>query len=397
MIPQAFKTQQVFNPDYFGGSGALVKGFGQPYEKFDYIMTEAGVMNVLRTMDERGGAKLDKTPLCEALDAVLWPNGMPKKNIHLTVLKGPSGCGKSTYAREMVAQNRKLVRVNRDSLRAMGLGRWLPEAEKLIVRWQLAMIEEAYKNGYSVVIDDTNLTEKTVEMWHRAADKLGFRFSLFDVYLNRPDHSLAMCLNQDAKRTGKERIGRPVIERQFLIGKYIEWGTKPVVFVDMDGTLADLAHREHLVSGICTHCTRCDNHVCCECGGTGKVKKDYYNFFKRCIDDKPVPAVVEWVQELYKTHTICIVSGRSMDLAGEESIEWLNRHDIPFDHIYMRNGQDYRPDVIVKQQILDDILASGLPKEQIAFCIDDRLSVVEMWRKNGLKVYPVRCREVEFA
>ena len=36
-----------------------------------------------------------------------------------------------------------------------------------------------------------------------------------------------------------------------------------------------------------------------------------------------------------------------------------------------------------------------LPKEKIAFVIDDRPSVIRMWRENGLSVIPVRgaCEE----
>jgi hypothetical protein len=39
-----------------------------------------------------------------------------------------------------------------------------------------------------------------------------------------------------------------------------------------------------------------------------------------------------------------------------------------------------------------------LPRECITFAIDDRLSVVEqVWRRNGIRVFPVRVGEEEFA
>ena len=45
----------------------------------------------------------------------------------------------------------------------------------------------------------------------------------------------------------------------------------------------------------------------------------------------------------------------------------------------MRNSGDRRPDVEVKQEILD-----YLPKDRIRYVLDDRDQVVDMRRKNGL-------------
>jgi hypothetical protein len=44
---------------------------------------------------------------------------------------------------------------------------------------------------------------------------------------------------------------------------------------------------------------------------------------------------------------------------------------------------DSRPDTIVKKEVLDDLL-KNVPKEQIAFVIDDRPSVLNMWHDNGM-------------
>lgn len=50
------------------------------------------------------------------------------------------------------------------------------------------------------------------------------------------------------------------------------------------------------------------------------------------------------------------------------------------------------PDDEEKQLILNDILKT-LPKEKIAFVVDDRPNVVAMWRRNGIRVFPVRGRD----
>jgi len=101
-------------------------------------------------------------------------------------------------------------------------------------------------------------------------------------------------------------------------------------------------------------------------------------------NDKPFKEIIQWVHNLYKAgYYIVFVSGRSTDCAIETE-EWLAIHCPTYDYLFIRNGGDSRKDAIVKQEILDK-----LPKDRIEFVIDDRPSVIEMWRANGLKVYPV--------
>lgn len=51
----------------------------------------------------------------------------------------------------------------------------------------------------------------------------------------------------------------------------------------------------------------------------------------------------------------------------------------------MRRAKDSRPDTEVKQDILDQYFK----KELIDVVIDDRPSVIRMWRSNGLEVLDV--------
>ncbi len=136
-----------------------------------------------------------------------------------------------------------------------------------------------------------------------------------------------------------------------------------MVIVDMDGTLADVTHRLHHIRG-------------------GR-KKNWKRFFEGMDADPPSPVVVEWVRNLSPDYEVVIVSGRP-EAYGDRTIAWLRRHHIPFSHILMRRDGDHRPDHIVKQEILDT-----LPKQAIAFVIDDRNSVCDMCRRNGLRCIQV--------
>ena len=55
-------------------------------------------------------------------------------------------------------------------------------------------------------------------------------------------------------------------------------------------------------------------------------------------------------------------------------------------NVYFRNDNDYRPDTVVKEAMLRKMKINGY-FPTIAF--DDRKSVVEMWRLNGLFVFQV--------
>ena len=84
-----------------------------------------------------------------------------------------------------------------------------------------------------------------------------------------------------------------------------------------------------------------------------------------------------------KGYIICIVSGRPIRFleleVGKQTVAWLKENGVRYDHIFMRQSADKRDDTIVKKEILDK-----LPKDRVAYVLDDRSSVVKMWREAGL-------------
>jgi phosphatidate phosphatase APP1 len=138
---------------------------------------------------------------------------------------------------------------------------------------------------------------------------------------------------------------------------------KKTVIVDIDGTLADISHRKHHVAG---------------------RRKRWGKFFREMDKDLPIPEVAAKVRQLSQDHTIILVSGRPEDYR-EVTEEWLRRHKIPYQQLFLRRSGDFRADDIVKQEILD----RHLRKEDIKLVIDDRPRVIRMWRANGLEVEDV--------
>ena len=283
---------------------------------------------------------------------------MPK----LTVLSGNIGSGKSTLAQKMVEESGNSIRLNRDSLRKMLFNsKWTREREELVIKLEKEMAILAFKQGYNVLIDDLNLSEHTIDVWKNLP--IGPRkFEIIKI-----DTPLNECIERDLKRKGIELIGPGVITFNAFKYNLIKLEDKPIILVDVDGTLANINHRLKFVKD---------------------KPKDWYCFFLNAPDDTPNEIIVNWVNELKNDNIIIICSGRSTsfkDIKGDVILwEWLNKHQIPFDYLLMRQSNDKRPD----DQTKKDLLAL-LPKEQIAFVIDDRLSVCKMWNQQGLKVYQV--------
>lgn len=102
--------------------------------------------------------------------------------------------------------------------------------------------------------------------------------------------------------------------------------------------------------------------------------------------DEPYADIFELVN-LYKlaNYKILVVSGRE-DICREITGEWLLRHGLRYDELFMRKASDYRQDAIVKQEIYQNLIA---PFYDIRVVIDDRVQVVVMWRSLGLRVLQV--------
>jgi hypothetical protein len=141
---------------------------------------------------------------------------------------------------------------------------------------------------------------------------------------------------------------------------------KKVIF-DLDGTLALIDKRRDLA--------------------TKDGKMDWDVFFDPDNIDLDIPndVVVSMAKMLSSQgHPIWILSGRS-DVTHQATVDWLNKHDIWFDHLVMRpQNHLYMPDNDLKQMWLDTI---GVDK--VAMVFDDRNQVVDMWRKNGLTTFQV--------
>ena len=135
--------------------------------------------------------------------------------------------------------------------------------------------------------------------------------------------------------------------------------TKAII-VDLDGTLCNVDHRV--------------SHV-------QKEEKDWKSFNEGMVDD----GIHHWCYELIESmrkqdYKIIFVTGRD-DSYRSHTVDWLKKNHVSYDELYMRVEADHRDDELIKKEIYDRSIQEVY---EVLFVVDDRLSVVKMWRKIGL-------------
>lgn len=133
------------------------------------------------------------------------------------------------------------------------------------------------------------------------------------------------------------------------------------VIVDLDGTLADIEHRVHLVNREHPH---------------------WAEFYRQCVNDTPKQWCVDLMIAMGKAgFNVRIVSARSREVE-QQTREWLAKIDwqgVNVELEMLRAEKDSTRDEVLKKAWLDKF-----GRENIAFVVDDRQRVVDMWRAEGL-------------
>lgn len=147
-----------------------------------------------------------------------------------------------------------------------------------------------------------------------------------------------------------------------------------LICFDLDGTLANIEHRLDYVRS---------------------KPKNWKAFDAGIPNDKVNRPVAEvFISMMAMKHTIVLASGRN-ERSREATEDWLRKNSLnAYEKLYMRKAGDFRSDDIVKQEILDQIIADYGKKPDMVF--DDRPRVVRMWRDNGIFVFNVYQGEEDF-
>ncbi|WP_310556853.1 AAA family ATPase [Flavobacterium sp.] len=275
------------------------------------------------------------------------------------LMKGLPRSGKSTYAKALIDSNPETYkRINRDELRAMfDNAKTSQENEKFIKKVLDLLITHALEKGKSVVVDDTNLSDKNYNRISQLVREYNLKFlENVVVEIKEMNTPIEVCIERDAFR--ENPVGAKVIKKmnnQFFKDSP-EYALQnqdlpKAIICDLDGTLALMNGRNPFDA------SKCD--------------QDLLN--------EPVANVLKNYKQLgYK---ILLVSGRE-DQYKAPTLRFLEKYAIEFDDLIMRKSRDNRKDSIIKIEIYNNFIKD---KYFVEFVLDDRNQVVDTWR-NDLKL-----------
>lgn len=171
----------------------------------------------------------------------------------------------------------------------------------------------------------------------------------------------------------KEIEKQPDLFRVDFFGKKEIYNTKeecllpPVVVFDLDGTLYNEEHRSHLRDKDSKH-------------------YDLEAYFSACDKDTPIQSIVDILLDYkLKGYEIWLASGRCHELCYDKTLKTLKRDRIPYDGIKLRGKNVYIPDYVLKPAWM----AKYIGLDRIEAVYDDKLEVIEGFRKKGLNVIDV--------
>tara|TARA_R100001129_G_scaffold178558_2_gene154480 strand:+ start:60 stop:518 length:459 start_codon:yes stop_codon:yes gene_type:complete len=132
---------------------------------------------------------------------------------------------------------------------------------------------------------------------------------------------------------------------------------KRIIIADLDGTLSDYGHRIHLYK-----------------------EKDYDAFNKAGIGDKPIENICNLVRELHSEETEIVIMTARDETCRKDTSKWLRLNDVPCDRLIMRPIGDNSSDPICKLKLFE----KHFDYKDVWLVLEDRKSVVDMWRGEGL-------------
>lgn len=111
------------------------------------------------------------------------------------------------------------------------------------------------------------------------------------------------------------------------------------------------------------------------------TERGYYDW-DRVGEDEPIYMVIELLHRYKADHVIVLITGRS-EVCREATHEWLQKHNVPYDFLYMKEENNGEDSAIFKERIYLE-LKKDLPNPSFTLAIDDRQKIIDVWKKHNV-------------
>ena len=300
----------------------------------------------------------------------------------LLLLRGLPASGKTTYCRREMngGDLANFKRVNKDDLRSLIVNYKNHTDEKEIVEIEQYMALKFLANR-NVVVDDTNLGDYHVNLWKNFIKTNGLNVELEAQWIEDGEEILGYenyelsiekfwdYVERNESRPNKVPKGAIInlMLKNKLMPSYFK--DKRFVLCDIDGTISNTDHRNHLVRGENKDWDSFFNLVC-----EDSYKIETISKLKEDVDSGLIPIFVTARPEKTRNATETWLLSVYEALYGT-----LFKNDL---FVVMRPDDNFHKDYKLKEFYLKRLLNDL----NIVKVYDDRPSVIAMWERNGLKV-----------
>ena len=273
--------------------------------------------------------------------------------------------------------------------------------EQFVHEMSVKLVKSAIRHGYNIIIDETNITQKRRENWIDIIKKEGISdIKVTYVWFTEMENNLKNRMidpkGVNSKKWGaiinsmKKRFEPPSDKELFdeiikidkvdqdskEYKKIIQNMNLPkAIIVDLDGTLAKLNGRDPYDASTCDK---------------DEINYSISSIVDRFIEDEAYTIIFcTGRPEQYREPTMRFLKKCGYvydDYSGKkDSLKFLDSIGVK---LFMRKDNDFRKDSTIKKEIFDEHIKD---KYYVEFCLDDRDSIVGLWRGMGLT-----CLQVDY-
>lgn len=292
---------------------------------------------------------------------------MKRKNPQLLILVGAPGSGKSTFAKYYIRTEENWMRLCRDDFRTMHFTYSnLPSYEESLITEMIdSSIETLLRRRCNVLLDATHCRadyiNHYIEKFNHLAD---ISFKIFEADIA----TIAERCDKRNKETGKfipVNVQKRYIKDLEELKKTFDFSPRPL----QDNRVQAIQQDSSLPKAII-----------CDLDGTLALMNNRNPFDASTCDEDELNTPVSNTLKVFakEGYRILLVSGRE-ERFKEPTLRFLQKHEIPYHQLWMRQSKDFRKDAVIKKEIFE---AKIKDKYYIEFVLDDRDQVVDLWRKE---------------